>query len=226
MDYFIGIPLAKYLLDHDTYLIGTLRSNRAGSGSAIFKDDLSRGRVYGLQNKDCIKLIRWKDKNDALMISMRLSYSASVIDSGKFNFQNESIMKFQVVLDYKERRQGTSLSDQLLTYHTCLRKSVKWYHKVAFELGLETALVNSYLIYKENYAESKVTILQFRESLVRSLLLDTPIKQQVTRSANSLITSLKKRKDLLTMFDDAVSAAMRRLENKDQEKRVQWQEKE
>jgi hypothetical protein len=48
---------------------------------------------------------------------------------------------------------------------------------VAFELVFGTALVNSYLIYKENYTESQVTILQFRESLVRSLLLGMPIEK-------------------------------------------------
>jgi hypothetical protein len=34
-NFFTGIPLAKRLLEHDTYLIGTLRSNRAGSGSEV-----------------------------------------------------------------------------------------------------------------------------------------------------------------------------------------------
>ena len=51
-NYFTSISLANYLLDHDTYLIGTLRSNRVGSGRAIFENDLSRGEVYGLQNTD------------------------------------------------------------------------------------------------------------------------------------------------------------------------------
>jgi hypothetical protein len=111
------------------------------------------------------------------MISTRLSHSASVVDSGKTNFQNKRIMKPQVVLDYNEGRQDTDLSDQLSAYHTCLRKSIKWYRKVAFELVFGTALVNSYLIYKENYTESKVTILQFRESLVRSLLLGMPMEK-------------------------------------------------
>ncbi len=46
--------------------------------------------------------------------------------------------------------------------------------KVGFELIFGTAVVNSYLIYKKNYAASDMTILQFRESLVRSLLLRTP----------------------------------------------------
>ena len=192
-NYFTTISLANYLLDHDTYLIGTLRSNRVGSGRAIFENDLSRGEVYGLQNKDGIKLIRWKDKNDVLMISTRPSHSASIVDSGKLNFQNEPIMKPQVVLDYNEGRQGTDLSDQLSTYYTCLRKSVKWYRKVAFELVFGTALVNSYLIYKENYAKSKVTILQFRESLVRSLLLGTPM-ERLKPGPKQLSASHSKRK--------------------------------
>ena len=88
-NFFTTISLAKYLLEHDTYLIGALRSNRVGSGSEVLRKKLSRGEVYGLQNKDGIKLIMWKDKQDVLMISTRSSHSASVVDSGKTNFQNE-----------------------------------------------------------------------------------------------------------------------------------------
>ena len=36
------------------------------------------------------------------------------------------------------------------------------------------SIVNAYLIYKENYDTSRMTMLQFRESLVRSLLLSVP----------------------------------------------------
>ena len=171
-----AFPLRSVCWKHDTYLVGTLPTNRVGSGGRILEENLSRGEVCGLQNKDEIKSIRWRDKNDVLMISTRPSHSASVVDSGKLNFQKQSIMKPQVVLDYNKGRQGTDLSDQLSTYYTSLRKSVKWYRKVAFELVFGTALVNSYLIYKENYAKSKATILQFRENLVWSLLLGTPIE--------------------------------------------------
>ncbi|CAF1004583.1 unnamed protein product [Didymodactylos carnosus] len=88
-NFFTTISLAKYLLEHDTYLIGTLRSNRVGSGSEVLRKKLSRGEVYRLQNKDGIKLIMWKDKQDVLIISTRPSHSASVADSEKTNFQNE-----------------------------------------------------------------------------------------------------------------------------------------
>ena len=147
-NFFTSIPLAKRLLEHDTYLIGTLRSNRAGLGSEVAQKNLRRGEVYGRQNKEDVKLIMWKDKKNVLMISTRPSNSATVVDTGNINSKNVRIMKPQVVQDYNEGRIGIDLSDQLSSYYTCFRRSIKWYRKVTFELVFGTALVNSYLIYK------------------------------------------------------------------------------
>ena len=126
-NFFTSISLAKRLLEHDTYLIGTLRSNRVGFGSEVVRKKLRRGEIYGLQNEDGVKLVKWKDKKDVLMISTRPSHSAVVVNTGNINSKNESIMNPQVVLDYNEGRQGTDLSGQLSTYFTCLRRSIKWY---------------------------------------------------------------------------------------------------
>jgi hypothetical protein len=165
------------LLEDDTYLIGTLRSNRAGPGNEFRQKKLRRGEVYGRQNRDGVKLIMWKDKRDVLMIFTKPSHSATLVNTGKISIQNERIMKPQVVLDYNKGRQGIDLSDQLSVYYTCLRRSIKWYRKVAFELIFGTAVVNSYLIYKQNHAAKDVTILQFRESFVRFLLLAMPFEK-------------------------------------------------
>ena len=192
-NFFTSISLAERLLEKETYLIGTMRSNRAGSGHDVVQKKLKRGEVYGQQNEIGIKLIKWKDKRDVLMISTKPSDSAIVVNTGKINKLNERIVKPQVVLDYNEGRQGTDLSDQLSTYHTCLRRSAKWYRKVAFELIFGTAVVNSYLIYKENYASSNIQILQFRESLVRSLLLGMPI-EKLKPGPRQQLTSHSKRK--------------------------------
>ena len=127
------------------------------------------------------------------MISTRTSHLAAVVNTGSSNSKNERIMKPQVILDFNQGRLGSDLSDQLSSYYTCLRRSIKWYRKVAFELLFGTALINSYLIYKENYATSKVPILQFRESLVRSLLLGMPF-EKLTPSPRQQSTSHLKRK--------------------------------
>ncbi len=133
-NFFTSISLAKRLLVHDTYLIGTLRSNHVASAKEFLQEKLKHGEAYGLHNKECIKLIMWKDKKDVLMVSTRPSHSAAVIDIGKTNFQNVSITKPQVVVDYNKGRQSTDLSDQPSAYYKCLRQSRKWYRKVAFEL--------------------------------------------------------------------------------------------
>ncbi len=127
------------------------------------------------------------------------------------------------------------LSDQLSTYYRCLRRSIKWYKKVAFELVFGTAVVNSYLIYKENYIPqatrpfcSFAKVLCDLYSLVchsRNWNLVPDNDQQVVWSANSLITSSKKRKDLIAMSKDAVPAATRKSDNNNQEKQVMRQQR-
>ena len=163
---FTSISLAESLLQNDTYLIGTLRSNRAGSGHGVVQKKLKRDKVYGLQSNDGIKLIKWKDKRDVLMISTKPSDSVTLVDTGKTNKSNERIMKPPVVLDYNKDKQGIDLSDQLSTYYTCLRRSKKWYHKVAFEMIFGVSIVNAYLIYKEYCGTNIMTMLQFRASLM------------------------------------------------------------
>ena len=60
-NFFASMSFAESLLRNDTYLIGTLRSNRAGSGHGVVQKRLRRGEVDGLQSNDGIKLIEWKD---------------------------------------------------------------------------------------------------------------------------------------------------------------------
>jgi hypothetical protein len=163
-NFFTSISLAESLLWNDTYLIGTLRSNRAGSGHEVVQKKLKRGEVYGLQSNKGVKLIKWKDERDVFMISTSPSHSTTLVDTEKTSKANEHIMKSQVIVDYNKGKQGIDLSDQLSTCYTCLRWSEKWYRKVAFEMIFGMSTVNAYLIYKENYDTSRMTMLQFRES--------------------------------------------------------------
>ena len=57
-NFFTNISLAESLLRNNTYLIGTLRSNRAGSGHDVVRKKLKRGEVYGLQSNNGTKLIK------------------------------------------------------------------------------------------------------------------------------------------------------------------------
>jgi hypothetical protein len=70
-------------LENGTYLIGTLRSNRTGSGKAVVEKQLKKGEIYGLQNGDGVKLIKWTDKRDILMISTKPSHTTALVDIRK-----------------------------------------------------------------------------------------------------------------------------------------------
>ena len=79
---FAGISVAKHLLAHHTYVIGTLRSKCVASGKEFFRKIFKHSEACRLQNKDGIKLIMWKDKKDVLMISTRPTHSeADLSDS-------------------------------------------------------------------------------------------------------------------------------------------------
>ena len=84
-NFFTSMSLAESLLRNDTYLIGTLRSNCAGSGHGVGQKKLKRGEVFGLQSNDRIKIIKWKYKRDVLMIFTKPSNSATLVDTGKTN---------------------------------------------------------------------------------------------------------------------------------------------
>ena len=192
-NFFTSISLADSLLRNYTYLIGTLRSNRAESEHAVVQKKLKCSEVYGLQNEEGIKLIMWKDKRDVLMISTKLSHSVASVETGKNNKSNKRIMKPQVIVDYNEGKHGVDLSDQLSTYYTCLRRSKKWYRKMAFEMIFGMSIVNAYLMYQENDDRSRTTKLQFRESLVQSLLLGVPC-ENLEPGPRARSTSQTKRK--------------------------------
>jgi len=65
------------------------------------------------------------------------------------------------------------VSDQMASYHCALHKTIRWYHKVATELHLRTAVVNAMHLYNERSrmaGQKNMNIVGFREKIVNSLL--------------------------------------------------------
>ena len=73
-----------------------------------------------------------------------------------------------VYMYYNGTKQGIDVSDQMASYHTCLRKTICWYHKVVMELILGTAVVNAAILYNRRQLEAglkRLEITSFREEL-------------------------------------------------------------
>lgn len=100
--------------------------------------------------------------------------SKSTLTYGTTNKKDRSTglekLKPTAVLEYNRIKMGIDLSDQLSNYYSSLRKSIRWYHKVAFELLLGTCVINAYVLYKStSHDVKKKTLLTFREDLICAL---------------------------------------------------------
>ncbi|CAL1275993.1 unnamed protein product [Larinioides sclopetarius] len=81
----------------------------------------------------------------------------------------EYCYKPKVIVDYNEGKSSVDISDQMASYCSPLRKSVKWYKKIVFELCLNTAVVNSWIIYN-SLTNRKITSIEFRKKLAMNLM--------------------------------------------------------
>lgn len=97
-------------------------------------------------------------------------HNINMVDTGKINKKKENIIKPQIIIDYNKGKAGIDLSDQLSSYNSSVRKSIRWYHKVAIELLFGTSIVNALVIYNKIKPNNKLKITQFREVLVDEIL--------------------------------------------------------
>jgi Transposase IS4 len=88
--------------------------------------------------------MKWRDKRDVAILSKQ--HDDQMIDTRKAIKQKEPILTPAVVLCYNQTKQGINVSDQLSSYHSPVRKSIRSYHKVVIELLLGTAVVNAMLL--------------------------------------------------------------------------------
>ena len=170
-NFYTSLPLANQLLSRRTHLIGTLRANRKGLPKCVTTAKLKKGEVVGVENSSGTVVMKWRDKRDVYFLSTK--HGVKQVNTGKKNRQKEDILKPEAILCYNQCKQGIDLSDQLSSYYNCLRKTIRWYHKVAIDLLLGTAVVNALILQNERlvaFSKKPMTMVKFRELLATSLL--------------------------------------------------------
>jgi hypothetical protein len=166
-NFYSSVPLAEKLHERKTRYCGTLRGNRRGLPKEIVQKKLKKGEICGKQ-KNCVKVIKWHDKRSVLMLTTVPTHDASLADTGKLTRTGEAIKKPECVISYNKAKKGVDYSDQMSSYHSVLRKGVKWYRKLAFELLFGTTVVNSWIVYNL-ISEKKISITNFRSMLAKAL---------------------------------------------------------
>ncbi|KAL6417637.1 hypothetical protein ACFW04_011818 [Cataglyphis niger] len=134
-NWYTSVNLAEKLIDMHTHLLGTLRKNRRDNPKEVVAQKLKRGDVIARENKNGVTVLKWKDKRDVLMLSTK--HSAEMTTIQKRNCTKE---KPRMVVEYNLGKSSVDLSDQMVAYCSPLRKTIKWYRKLAIELLLNTCI--------------------------------------------------------------------------------------
>lgn len=197
-NYYTSVPLASLLISNNTHLAGTLRSNRKELPKNLLKQNISKGEMLCFENDDGIVITKWKDQRDVLMISTVHNIDFVEVQSKYPN--KPSKLKPLVVYDYNKAKVGIDLSDQMSSYCTAVRKTMRWFHKVGEELILGTSVVNSWLAYC-SFLKSKmpanekkkhlISITKYKELLATSLmgLQEEPRVPPVSVTGHHYLTS-------------------------------------
>lgn len=159
-NFYTSVSLAEKLLSKKIFLVGTLRKNRKGNPKHVIKKKLKKGNLV-VREKKGVMIAKWKDKRDAIFLS---TFSKPVLEE-----VTHKKLKPNTIIEYNQAKGFVDLSDQMTSYGNLFRKTLKWYHKVAFDFILNVAVVNAYGYYKE-ITKKRLTITQFREMIVADLL--------------------------------------------------------
>ena len=136
-----------------------MRSSRRGNSPQVISTKSKRGEIVAKENNQRINFFKCRDKKGILILSTR--HSSEMVN---VPCRSGNKFKSQIIVDYNRGNAAVDLSDQMNSYNNPLRRSTKWYRKLAFKLLLNTMVVNSYIIYKD-ITKQKISNTEFRKKL-------------------------------------------------------------
>ena len=103
-----------------------------GEGRERIEDQKIEEKLYGKND-------HWEKEENGLKLR-----EEAVEKRKKDGSLLSSTQKPVVVMEYNKSKQGIDVSDQMSSYYTVLRKTTKWYKKVAFEYLLGISITNAF----------------------------------------------------------------------------------
>ncbi|XP_050063121.1 piggyBac transposable element-derived protein 4-like [Aphis gossypii] len=174
-NWYSSVELAELLQSRNTYLVGTLRCNRKSNPKEVTKKKFKKREIVSQRSSSNVLVLKWRDKRDLVMIS---SKHDSALTSLKI--RGKTVQKPTVVVDNNIGKTSIDLSDQMTSYSNPLRRSQKWYRKVALDALLNISVVNALVLFQK-VTSSKISITEFRSTLVEQLINKETITEIVSQ---------------------------------------------
>ena len=164
-NYYNSVSLTEYLSRHSTYITGTLRVDRKCNPKKVIKEKVQKGDMIW-RSKNDITVCKWKDKREVLTISN--AHNPEMVKVS--NRRGKEKMKPNIVRDYNNSMSGIDRSDQMLFYHSALRKTLRWYKKAGVHI-LEIFLTNAFYLYRKFSPNKEINhLIDFREAIIKKLI--------------------------------------------------------
>lgn len=145
MDNFYNtVDLSNILYNKKTYTTDTLRSNRKKNPKSITTKTLKlKFGQHVFVKKDPIYVSRWRDKRE--MLSITIGHKPEMVSvKNKYGQQK---MKPNHIAEYNLNMLGIDRSEQMISYYSSPRKTIRWYKKVIFHF-LDISVWNPYFYIK------------------------------------------------------------------------------
>ena len=172
-NYYTSPELFSELYCRETYACGTVKLNRIGMPMSVKNAQLKPLESVYLRNGPLLCL-KWsgekkKSKKKPVTILSTIHQATELLTKKKDRHGNR-IPKPVPVYEYTKYMSGVDLSDQYMSFHVALRKSMKWSRKLFFHL-FNMVILNSYLLNKK-FGKRKLSKHDYIE-YIANYLVDT-----------------------------------------------------
>ncbi|KAK1125429.1 hypothetical protein K0M31_020472 [Melipona bicolor] len=156
--WYTSIDLAQELITKSTHLIGMVQQNCRGISREVVTKKLKRGEMFAKENSIGLTLMKWKDRRNVLLLSTK--HSVETVTNRK---RKSNCIRPKILLDYNIGKPLIDVSDQMMICSS--HKSIKWYKKLAFELLLNTAVTNAWVMHN-SIKNNSISLVEFKKRLV------------------------------------------------------------
>ena len=187
-NYYTSPALAIYLLEHDTYLCGTVNPKRTNYPGDLGAKKLEKGTSCFMKSESgsllAVKFRANKNKSNNKpkeVCMLTTEGRAAMVPTGKSDKDGNPISKPACITAYNHNMGGVDMVDQQLHSVTLVRKTYKWYKKIALRLFMQCVLSAHKLHHK--FTSSQNDFLTDLKDLLSVLLSSSPkLNKEVIRT--------------------------------------------
>lgn len=155
-----------------------MRSNRVGIPADLKATNLAKGK-FAYRRKGKVLIMKYNDKKVVYMLSTM--NNAGTTPTRKRNRQGQAVHRLKANHEYNQYMGGVDKNDSMVSTHSALRKSIKWYKKLGLHY-IEESLQNAYVVYRL-YSTSGMCHYTFLKEVVRCLLVAAECAEVTQRRA-------------------------------------------